>query len=505
MPRYKDADSKQGFFIPVSIEAQLIPGSFEYTLNAVIDQRIDLTVFDLHYNNDFHGAKAIPPAALLKLILFCYSKGLVSSRRIEEAAHTNIVCMALTGGLEPDHSTIAAFVSSMGDQIASLFQDVLLYLYSLDLVSQKMFAVDGIKLPSNAAKEWSGTFAELKNKRDKCARIAKLLVAKQKELDKADKDGRGDLSRRKRKYEKTVSRIDQFLATEKKHEGSRGKELKSNITDNESAKMLTAKGVVQGYNGIAMVDAEHQVIVAAEAFGSGQEHELFAPVLAQAEETIAQLTGEKQPLRDTVMLADTGYFAEQNLKLCAEKHIDSYIPDPNFRKRDDRFATRDTSHRAAKLAARLYDKTAFKYDKAGNCYICPAGKQLKVKNKAINLNGYAGARYIAKESDCSGCAKKAHCIRKDGKARSLFIATGRLPGNDRTYSDQMMQKIDTEGGRDMYSRRMGIVEPVFANIRTMKKMNYLTLRTKAKVNIQWLLFCLVHNIEKARGCTAEYA
>ena len=117
MPRYKDADSTQGFFIPVSIEAQLIPGSFEYTLNTVIDQKVDLSVFDPRYNNDLHGAKAIAPAALLKLILFCYSKGLVSSRRIEEAARTNIVCMALTGGLDPDHSTIAAFVSSMGDQM----------------------------------------------------------------------------------------------------------------------------------------------------------------------------------------------------------------------------------------------------------------------------------------------------------------------------------------------------------------------------------------------------
>jgi transposase len=93
MPRFKDINASQGFFIPVSIEAQLIPGSFEYTLNSMIDQRIDLSVFDGHYDNDQHGAKAIPPAALLKLILFCYSKGLVSSRRIEEAAHTNIVCM----------------------------------------------------------------------------------------------------------------------------------------------------------------------------------------------------------------------------------------------------------------------------------------------------------------------------------------------------------------------------------------------------------------------------
>ena len=449
MPRYKDADSTQGFFIPVSIEAQLIPGSFEYTLNAVIDQKVDLSVFDPRYNNDLHGAKAIAPAALLKLILFCYSKGLVSSRRIEEAARTNIVCMALTGGLDPDHSTIAAFVSSMGDQIVALFQDVLLYLYSLDLVSQKMFAVDGIKLPSNAAKEWSGTFAELTKKRDTCARIATLLVAKQKELDKSDKEGRADLSRRKKKYEKTVTRIDQFLATEKKHEGSRGKEIKSNITDNESAKMLTAKGVVQGYNGIAMVDAEHQVIVAAEAFGSGQEHELFAPVLAQAEATIALLTGDNKPLSDTVMLADTGYFAEQNLKLSAQNRIDAYIPDPNFRQRDDRFATRDSSHRAERLATRLYGKPAFSFNANDNSYTCPAGKHLRIKNKSVHINGYVGARYIAKGSDCAACAKKAHCIRKAEGADIVH--------SDRPASWERADLLGPNDAEDRYGGRQGHV------------------------------------------------
>jgi hypothetical protein len=73
-----------------------------------------------------------------------------------------------------------------------------------------------------------------------------------------------------------------------------------------------------------LVDSEHQVIIAAEAFGSVQKHELFAPVLEQAEETISRLTGEKRPLSDTVILADTGYFAESNVELCARKHLDAY-------------------------------------------------------------------------------------------------------------------------------------------------------------------------------------
>ncbi|HNN78187.1 MAG TPA: transposase [Leptospiraceae bacterium] len=62
----------------------------------------------------------------------------------------------------------------------------------------------------------------------------------------------------------------------------------------------------------------------------------------------------------------------------------------------------------------------------------------------------------------------------------------------------MQSKIDSKEGREMYSKRMGIVEPVFANIRFHKRLNYFTLRTKDKVNIQWNLFALIHNIDKIR-------
>lgn len=68
--------------------------------------------------------------------------------------------------------------------------------------------------------------------------------------------------------------------------------------------------------------------------------------------------------------------------------------------------------------------------------------------------------------------------------------------DERNHSSEMIDKIDTVKGREIYSMRMQIVEPVFANIRTHKKMNRFTLRTKNKVNIQWLLYCIVHNIGK---------
>jgi hypothetical protein len=79
---------------------------------------------------------------------------------------------------------------------------------------------------------------------------------------------------------------------------------------------------------------------------------------------------------------------------------------------------------------------------------------------------------------------------------------GKRPGS---LTDEMKQKIDTPEGRRIYSRRLGIVEPVFGNIRSCKRMDSFTLRGKVKVNIQWMLYCLVHNIEKIANFGKSYS
>ena len=102
--------------------------------------------------------------------------------------------------------------------------------------------------------------------------------------------------------------------------------------------------------------------------------------------------------------------------------------------------------------------------------------------------------YAADADDCMGCELKAKCIsRKNGKRRYLTISIGTVRGN---RSKAMADKIDTKEGRRAYSRRFGIVEPVFGNIRSQKRLDRFTLRGKIKVNIQWLLYCMVHNIGK---------
>jgi hypothetical protein len=83
--------------------------------------------------------------------------------------------------------------------------------------------------------------------------------------------------------------------------------------------------------------------------------------------------------------------------------------------------------------------------------------------------------------------------RKNTKRRTLDVPIGADKTN---FSKAMLEKIESDTGRQIYPQRMAIVEPVFANIRARKRMDWFSLRGKIKVNIQWLLYCMVHNIEK---------
>ena len=153
MARYKPYDVNQVTLIPVSFPDQILSGSFEYALNEIVDEHIDLRAFEARYQNDETGCLAYDPAVLLKIVLFGYYKGLISSQRLAEACQRNVQFKALTADTQPHFTTIAHFVATMHQEIAGVFRDVLIYADVLELIGKDTFAIDGCKLPSNASKE----------------------------------------------------------------------------------------------------------------------------------------------------------------------------------------------------------------------------------------------------------------------------------------------------------------------------------------------------------------
>ena len=113
MARYKRYDYDQMIMLPISLENQLTPGTSEFVIHTVVETCMHLSLFDEKHKNDDTGRLAYDPKIFLKIVLFAYSRGLIGSRRIEQACRENVIFMALACGQKPDHSTISAFVSSM--------------------------------------------------------------------------------------------------------------------------------------------------------------------------------------------------------------------------------------------------------------------------------------------------------------------------------------------------------------------------------------------------------
>jgi transposase len=493
MARYKSYNYSQSMLMPITLEQQLIPGTLEFAIHYLVDNDLDLSALDRKFNNDDTGRLAYDPRVLLKVILFAYSRGIIHSRKIERACCENIPFMALACGQAPDHSTIASFISSMKDEIEPLFCNVLLACEEMNLLGGTTFSLDGCKLPSNASKEWSGKRETLRKKQHKLEARVSELMERQIQVDRGD-EAPSELADREKQIERIrrkADRVRRFLNENGPRIGRQGKEIKSNITDNESTCMKTSHGMIQGYNGQAMVN-EEQIIVGARVFGNGQDYDHLAPMIDETRRNLEAIGHSPDCLEGTVLLADSNYHCEDNLKVCETEKLDAYIPDVNFRKRDQRFETQ-SRHKPKTDRLTLGD---FSYDHENDRYLCPNGKELKLQAARARSGNWIFRKYAIKDGDCSECEFAPKCLQKQrGIRKYLSIPIEQMP----TYHQAMVEKIDTEAGRRKYEKRLGMVEPVFANIRTQKRLDRFTLRGKLKVNIQWLLYCMVHNIEKLLG------
>jgi transposase len=508
MPRYKEANYAQGQFIAIQFEHQILPGSFEHALCYVVDHKINMSAFDALRKNDDVGAPAYDPRVMLKIVLAAYARGMISSRDIAFACEQNVIFMALSARSEPHFTTIAQFIREMAPVIKGLFVDVLLYCDELGLIGREMFAIDGCKISSNASKEWSGTKEDFEKKKAKFSKLVETLVAKHKEVDQGKQALPAEMRAKEEKalkaLEEKIATLDEWLKTQKDKIGHTGLPKKSHLYDNESAKMVSSHGVVQGYNGVAAVDGECQVVVSAEAFGEGSEVKLLEPMVESVEKTFAALGDTQSPLIAAPLLADSGFHSEANMKMLEGKEINGYVADRNMRKRDPAYATANQHGKkieciqGTKPEKRFFGPDDFKFNERGKL-VCPAGSELYIGYRNhVTPNGFYGVAYKAKITACRGCELRAKCLQNPNtKYRQVYKFEGRhRPPAVEKATTGMIQKIDSAMGRFIYSRRMGLIEPVFGNIRHALGLDRFTLKGKEKVNIQWKLYNTVHNLLK---------
>ena len=213
----------------------------------------------------------------------------------------------------------------------------------------------------------------------------------------------------------------------------------------------------------------------------------------------------------TLVTPDAGYHSDANVQHLLDNNIPAMIADNQMRSRDERFESQakykgkpdplsEKKATAQPKEVKRFQPKDFDFNE-DNTATCPAG-QLMMSAGTIytSARGFHYQAYTAKALDCNACKLSRQCLKgalkpNDGRGRQVtrFEPKTKDPTSP---SERMRQAIDSPRGRRLYSQRIGTVEPVFGNIRHNKRLTRLNHRGRDKVNTQWNLYCMVHNIEK---------
>lgn len=439
--RFRPYDPDAPLPMPVCLREWLPEDHLVFLVSDVVDT-LDLWEIYAYYERELRGQPPFDPHLMVKLLIYAYTVGIASSRRIEKKTYEDIAFRVLTADQHPDHDTICDFRKTHLKALGQLFVQVLAVCREAGLVKLGHVALDGTKVKANASKHKAMSYARMVEKEAELQQEVEELLQKAQEQDDDEdarygKGQRGDevpeelrfkqkrLQTLRDAKERLEKRIREKAIEEgkvnpdgtPKPSGRRSPKTphgqpkpkdQENFTDPESRIMLNGdKAFVQAYNAQAAVDEANQIIVGRCVTNEANDKRQVQPLAEDVEAN----TGAK-PKKAS---ADNGYYSEDNLKYLEGKGIDPYIP--------------------------------------------PS---------------------------------------RDKKLKDTPPPRGRIP-KALSPEDRMRRKLRTQKGRATYAKRKGIVEPVFGQIKFGRGLRQFLLRGLENVAVEWDLWCMGHNLLKLWG------
>jgi transposase len=450
-------DPAQLMMFPSSIE-ESIPANADVRMLSDAMDALDWSGLKGSYSET--GCPPYPPEVLCKILVYGLSKGIRSSRMLEDMAKNHKHYIYLVGGLTPDHSTISRFRKEKQDWLKAAYKDTVRLCMEGGLVLLNVTATDGSKIAARASRK--SLYSEKRLERQMAA-IDRIL-AEAEEVDRQEDEGCGsagmceipeelvDAKKRKEKLEELAKRL---------RESGRNS---VSATEQECRVMRTTGGFRPAYNLQVTVDSAHGVIVAADVTDAQTDNGQLEGQLRQVEEN----TG----FRPGVALADTGYSDEATYEYLAESGQDALIPPkerPQEKKRNDLFASK-----------------CFLGVEGRDALICPAGRELSFRR--VTNNG-SGKYKVYTASKCRSCSFYDECVASRKMAgRSVQVS---VVAEQRRA---MQSRLKTDEGRELYGIRKQTVERDFANIKSNMGLDRFSLSGKGGASSEAWLACMTHNL-----------
>jgi transposase len=333
---------EQELLLPPSLRDWLPEGHLAYYVSDIVDQ-LDLSAIHAVYEKELRGQPPYDPRMLTKVLVYGYSVGVCSSRRIQKRLQEDVGFKVLAAGNEPDFRTISDFRKIHLEALQGLFEQVLEMALESGAIKLGRVALDGTKVKANASKHKAMSYGRMKEKQQQLREEVKRMLAEAEAADEEEDrrygDKRGDelpeeLQRRETrlaKIKQAKKALEQRAKEQAAAEGKSAEEAKRvtpedkdqyNFTDPESRIMKGSDGFVQAYNAQAAVEPEMGLIVGQLVTQAANDKEQLKPMV----EAIEAQSGQ----RPEAILADSGYSSEENLRYLesadrSEKKIEGYI------------------------------------------------------------------------------------------------------------------------------------------------------------------------------------
>lgn len=468
MSKFKPLQDSQLFLLPPSVDDFIPQGHLARVITEIADQ-INAASIELKYSA--LGQKSYHPRTLLKLWIYGYATGTLSGRKIAMLCETDTAYMFLASMYKPDFRTINDFRKDNSDFFEDCFKQVLQICLELGMGKVGLIAIDSTKIRANASVKKSLTKQTYEQWLTEVEGQIKNLQQQADELntneDAALQLDRGDeLPKQLREKQQLKEKIQGALSKIK------SEDKKINITDQDS-QLIKCSGIKKpAYNCQGAV-SEDGIIVAAYATNKANDKEQLQEVIKQVETNVAEKTN--------IILADSGYSSYENYQWLSEQNKTAYIPDQEERASKERFNE-------------PYDRQHFIYHPQTNEYTCPTGKTLEYKR---TVNSHTRKQYskVYEGTSCSQCPVRNDCT--SGSKRQIFQEL-REP-----LRDAMRERLNTKEGKAIYRKRLNIVEHGWGNIKFNCKVTMFHMRGLNKVNAEFQLLAIGHNIKKINKAKRE--
>ena len=411
------------------------------------------------------GAPSYHPKLLLCAWLYGFMRGIRSSRKIEDACRDQIPFLWLTGFQHPDHNALWRFYKAHRQAMRSLLKYTVATAMEVGLVDLAIQAVDGTKIAANAAGDQTHDARGLQYLMDR-TEAAILELEAQSNID--DDHTPPTLPKDLQNAHALRERIRD--AMEKLDRPDAPKRV--NLTDEDAQLMKGRQGVLPAYNAQAMVSAlpsdsgDGMLITTADVDTNASDYGQLVPMVEQAEDVLGE--------RVEITLADGGYHTAANLKASELRGQTFVMP-----------------HRYHKGVQGPYFKDNFIYDEMTDTYLCPQGQRLTfrhIRDKNGRIPGPIRV-YKANRRVCWDCPAYGVCTKDKHTGRALWIGpTDSLLKSHREW-------MTTEEAQKLYSRRKGLVEPVFGILKEHLGARRFLLRGLANVRAEFNLLATAFNLK----------